>query len=169
MEDYVITAFTHTRVHTHKHGPTRSRLADSRELPDRQDLEEGPRMRNVPPPGPYPPWKGSGNTANTAGPQDQGQAQPRAGRKQDAVQEAWESPAETAQAQAMGKVQGQLVCCPEQNCVFTAQPLRAWDWRVPCGQLAWISLGTPSGKVCNECLGSGLDFQAVQARSLHRA
>lgn len=84
-------------------------------------------MRNVPPPGPHPPWKGSGNTANTAGPQDQGQAQPRAGRKQDAAQEGWESPAETARAQAMGKVQGQLVCCPEQNSIFIAQDLGLED------------------------------------------
>lgn len=78
---------------------------------------------NVPPPGPHPPGKGSGNTAQSAGPQDQGQAQPKAGRKQDAVQEGREGPAETgregpaetARAQAMAKELGQLVCCSEQN------------------------------------------------------
>lgn len=106
---------THIRAHTCKHGPTRSHLADGREPPNRQALEEGLRSMNVSPPGPHPPGKGSGNTAQSAGPQDQGQAQPRAGRKQDAVQEGREGPAETARAQAMAKELGQLVCCSEQN------------------------------------------------------
>lgn len=67
------------------------------------------------------------------------------------------------------KVLGRLLSCPEQNSVCTAQPLRDWDWRTPCGQLASFSLGTLSDKVWNNHLGSGPHFQTAQARLLHRA
>ena len=46
-----------------------------------------------------------------------------------------------AQAQATGKKRWAGLF------VFTPRPLRAWDWRIPWGQLACISLETRSGKV----------------------
>lgn len=114
----------HLHAHTCKCGPTRSHWADDREPPNRQDLKEGPRSRTVPTPGPHPPGKGSGNTAKAAGTQDR--VRPRPGQEENRMQPGRQEGRAEA-AQATGKVLGWLVRCPEQNSVFTAQPLRAWN------------------------------------------
>lgn len=126
---------THVHVHTCKRGPTRYHLTYGKQSPNGQDLGEGPRSRNVPPPGPHPHQERLRKHSQSCWPSGPGSGLAR-GRKKTGCstgRQGRPSGGSSGPPRPREKVLGLFVCCPEQKSVFTAQPLKAWDRKTPCG------------------------------------